>query len=153
MPLDGLKDIISDLATFSVEEEVNKLLYENSEVIIGLLQLQLSLGKDGDNKDVTINGNPFYKLSTINEKLANGDGLGKVVTHVTNYMYGGFYDGMYIVITGTSFEVFSDVPYFEDILTRSGGEKIMKLSEVSLNILMQDYILPQLNQRLIESIS
>lgn len=132
---------------FDIEQETINIINENRYYIEALLRLQLQSGKDGNNEPVTIFGRDFYKDATIFEKERHGVGLGKETGFVTNYMNGFFYSGLIAQAQGRTFEITSTVPYFTQIILRS-GEQIMYLNTEHLQEFSKEVLIPQLQIRL-----
>lgn len=147
MPLEAIKSKLANLKAFSFEAEISAIISENTDIILWLLQSQLSKGLDGEGSPVTIYGKPFYSGFTVQEKLKYGSGLGKEVGWITNYMSGAFYNSMYVVVEGDNIRVLSGIDYFPEIIKQS-GIRIMKLSSPSLRIFREEVLLPQLRQRI-----
>lgn len=130
MALDGMKQLIDDLAAFDFGQELRTIVIDNEAELPELLKVQLAGGKDGNNEDVTLYGSPNYARATISEKKINGRGLGAVTDRITNYMNGDFYRLQRAKVEGNIFSVDSPVSYFDDIVERS-GEPVMELNEES----------------------
>jgi len=146
MPLNNLRNRIQKLQKFNLESSVTAIINSNSDYLANLLSLQLAQGKDADNQNVTVFGRDYYSDSTVFEKTRHGSGLGKVTDRITNYMSGAFYIGLKVFATDKKFIFTSNVPYFEDILTRSGTHRIIELNEEHLNQFKQEILFPQLKQ-------
>ena len=152
MPFENLYNKIVAIEEFDIVEETREILINNQEYLLHLLKNQLQLGKDGNGEDILLIRKglyfDFYSEKTIDLKEEYGFGLGSITNRVTDYFTGTFYNSIYIVISGTSFQLLSDVSYFEDILShRKGGDKIMELNNNSLSIFQRDILIPQLKER------
>lgn len=143
MPASNLFKKIEVLEDFDIIEETGKILTDNSEFISELLKRQLRLGKDGDGDNVKIFGKDFYSDRTIWEKEFHGVGFGKFTEWITNYMSGSFYAGIKVVANGKTFDLKSDVDYYEQIIQRS-GTVIMQLNSENLRIVSEQIVLPNL---------
>lgn len=141
-----LKNIRDRIASISITQVVDNILQDYSDEIIAVLQTQMSFGKDGDGKNITLFGNPFYHPETIARKQGR-TGIAGIVDHVTLFDTGDFYFSIYMEIEGESFKFKSDIFYFEDIIKKT-GTSVMRLNKTSLKIIREDIILPQLKQRL-----
>lgn len=150
MPLTNLQNTIFALKVFDIEKETISIINNNSEYLSFLLKEQLRIGRDGDDKPVTLKRRGgvynFYSDRTVFNKEFNGIGLGKETDVITNYMSGTFYHSIVVRTSGTEFEMFSDVPYFPDILFRS-GTKIMELNSKHLQIFAENILITQLRER------
>lgn len=147
MGFEDIRNKIKSLQSFDIVSETIDIINKNSFFISGLLRLQLQEGKDGDGKLVTIFGRDFYKDATVFEKERHGVGFGKFTDWVTNYMSGDFYNSLKVRTDGVTFESYSTVPYFDEILLRS-GDVIMELNQEHLLQLSEEIIIPQLQERL-----
>lgn len=145
MPLDNFYNVINALQEFNVEQEAIKIVSENREKIIELLQRQLASGIDGNGKKVRVNSRSAYRSWTKKQK-SKKIGLSGVTSHITNYMEGDFYSMMKVAISGTDFQITSDAPHFYDILNQS-GTVIMKLNKDSLNEFKNTILVPELKRR------
>lgn len=146
MPLDDFFNKIVALDNFDIQKETISIINENSEFLLNLLRGQLSRGRDGRGKPVTLFGKSEYKKVTVLFKKEFGIGLGKETDVITNYMHGYFYQEMNVKTIGDNFEVTSDVEYFRNIILRS-GQDIMELDLVSLKTFSDEILIPKLQQR------
>lgn len=147
MPLDNLYRKIEALEAFDIEKETIDIINKNEYYITALLRLQLQQGLDSEDKPVTIFGRDYYKDSTIFDKEhGNYPPLGKQTEWITNYRTGAFYTSLFTVARGNTFKTESDVPYFEEILKRS-GDVIMKLNKEHLLQFSKEILIPQLRIR------
>jgi len=144
MPFPNLFRYTERLAKFDLQYETTRIINENSEYLTNLLAIQLSQGKDADGANVTVFGKDYYSDRTVFEKTRHGSGLGKVTDRITNYMSGAFYFGLKVNVNGTRFVFTSDVPYFQDILTRSGTERVIQLNQEHLEQFRNEILIPQL---------
>lgn len=143
--LDDFKNRISALQSFDFGQELNNIVEQNADKIPNALAEQLAQGKDGNNEPVLLNGNPEYAPFTIEIKDRFGKGLGAVTDRVTNYMTGAFYQDMKTSVENDAFETVSDVPYFDDIIERSGSI-VMELDESSRIEFGQNVTLPAIKE-------
>lgn len=146
MPLDNFYRMIRSIEVFDIQKETIDIINKNRFYIEGLLRLQLQSGKDGDGENVTIFGRDYYKDSTIFEKERHGIGLGKQTEFITNYMNGYFYSELQTIAEGTVFKTISNVPYFSEIIQRSGS-KIMNLNKEHLIEFSKEILIPELKRR------
>src|SRR5690349_16897282 len=128
--LDDFKNRIASLQSFDFGKELNEIVEQNSDKIPDILAQQLAQGKDGNNEPVTLHGEYQYSPFTVRYKQDVGQGLGAVTDRITNYMTGAFYQDMKTTVENDAFETASDVPYFDDIIERSGSI-VMELDESS----------------------
>lgn len=143
--LDDFKNRIAALQAFDFGKELNDIVEKNADKIPDLLAQQLAQGKDGNNEPVTLNGNTEYAPFTIEIKDRFGKGLGAVTDRITNYMTGAFYQDMKTTVENDAFETVSDVPYFDDIIERSGSV-VMNLDESSRIEFGQKVTLPGIKE-------
>jgi hypothetical protein len=146
MPLDDFYHKIVALQEFDIVKETTEIIQQNSFYLAALLRLQLQEGKDGQGKNVTVFGRDYYSDSTIQDKRYNGSGLGKQTEFITNYMHGAFYSGIKTRVSGIIFEMYSDVDYFNQIISRS-GTVIMELNEKHLKEFSEEILFPELEKR------
>lgn len=142
----SLRDVINKLkgtVQFNVEQAVLQIIDENTEFLIFLLKYQMSQGIDGDGKMTTVFGKDFYADSTVFEKERHGVGLGRETNFITNYMSGEFYESIQMTRSGSTVVFTSDVPYYEEILLRS-GKNIMKFNIETTKIFEKEILNPQL---------
>lgn len=146
----SIRNIINKLKSiqqFDVEKETIDIINENKEFILYLLRNQMATGIDGDGNLVRAKYGTFYSDRTVREKEgAYAFGLGRETNVVTNYMTGQFYDSIQLASSGTDFVFSAGVPYYEEILLRS-GKQIMKLNAESSKELLNAVIFPQLEIR------
>lgn len=147
MPLNNLIKRIEALESFDIEREIIDIINKNGYYVSALLRLQLQKGKDANNESVKIFGRDYYKDATIFDKERHGVGLGKQTEWITNYHSGAFYASLITVAKGTTFKTESSVPYFQDILKRS-GDVIMKLNKEHLVEFTNEIIIPELKIRI-----
>jgi len=145
--LDDFRNRIAALQTFDFGRELETIVEQNANKIPDLLAQQLAAGKDGNNEPVTLHGEAQYSPFTIRYKQEVGQGLGAVTDRVTNYMTGAFYQNMNTTVENNAFETISDVPYFDDIIERSGSV-IMELDESSRIEFAENITLPAIKESL-----
>lgn len=143
MPITNAIQTLRSVRDFDVVTEAMKIINANGYYIASLLREQLALGKDSLGKPVTIFGRDFYRYRTILKKEKFGIGLGKHTEWVTNYMSGRFYNSLKVLAENNTFSITSDVPYFPEILQRS-GTVIMELDEKHLTQFSNEILIPQL---------
>lgn len=146
MALTNALNKIRKATTFDVTAEVMKIINLNESFMVFLLKQQLQAGIDGNGKGVTVFGRSEYRQVTIEAKEYEGIGLGAVTDRITNYMFGNFYDSLYVQTEGTVFTYKSDLDYAVDIRKQS-GDIIFKLNAASLARLKKEIIIPQLQER------
>jgi hypothetical protein len=145
--LDDFRNKIAAIQAFDFGRELETIVEQNTDKIPDLLAQQLAAGRDGNNEPVLLNGSPEYSPFTVRYKQDVGQGLGAVTDRVTNYMTGAFYQNMKTTVENNAFETTSDVPYFEDIIERSGSV-IMELDESSRIQFAENVTLPAIKESL-----
>lgn len=143
MALKNLYNRIKALEQFDVQLESIRIINEYHWYLEAMIRLQLQEGKDFEGQPVTIFGRDYYKDATIFDKQRHGVGLGKETEFITNYNSGHFYSSLKTSAKGTIFETDSNVPYFSDILQRS-GDRIIKVSKKHLIQFQKEILIPQL---------
>lgn len=138
---------IRAIVEFDVVKETIEIIAINADYLSNLLRDQLAVGEDGNGKSVTVFGNTQYQPVTVWNKRQAGVGLGRVTEWITNFMTGDFYAGIHPLTDGKKLIFKSEVPYYEDIITQSGGS-IMKLNDFHLNKFKQEILIPELDKRL-----
>lgn len=147
MSLSNIKKLLQEAIQFDIEKETADILNQNDEILAQMLRDQLASGMDGNNQPVTIFGKPFYHDWTITHKKRHGkDRLAKETNWITNYMTGRFYRSIQFYAQGKTFEADSDVPYFDQIILRS-GKQIMQLNAENLRIFKETILEPELQRR------
>lgn len=140
-----IADKIRKLMLVDNSRRIVEIVNDNKDFLADLLKRQLRAGLDGDDKPVTLNGNPFYQESTIKRKQKK-KGLASVTKHVTNYDKGDFYKGIKPYSDGKRLSFLSTVEYYDDILERS-GIIIMKLNKKHLKLFIRTKLQPQIKRR------
>lgn len=141
MPLDDFKNTIDKLTAFDFGQELQTIVSEHTDDITEFLKVQMAAGKDGNNEPVTLNGNPEYSPFTILDKKLRGHGLGAVTDRITTYMTGDLYRSMKTNTEGSAFFTQSDVPYFDEVIDRT-GDQVMELDEDSRRKFGNEITLP-----------
>ena len=144
MPFSNLRRRIEKLEAFDMESEVTRIVQENGDWLVSRLRQQLAKGIDADLTPALGNYGPFYADKTVLYKERHGVGLGKETGFVTNYMTGNFYLSLNIEVANNNFVFTSTVPYFYDILQRSGTHRIVELNNQDLAYFSKYILLPQL---------
>lgn len=142
MDLTNIENIIKGLTSFDTKEEVEKIIENNSEVLVQLQRDQLSEGVD-------ITGNEridHYAPFTIMEKNLYGKGLGAVTDHVTFYMTGSLYESLYFKQAGEQFEITSPLETFDKMVDRIKPDKY-GLDEEKRLYFAQQKLLPEFAQK------
>lgn len=138
---------LESLQRFDIEKETIDIINKNGFYITAMLRLQLQEGKDANDEPVKVFGRDYYSDRTVFDKEhGNYSPLGKITEWITNYRSGDFYSSLVTRASGTTFKTESNVPYFEDILTRS-GDVIMKLNKAHLIEFSEEILIPQLRER------
>lgn len=146
---------LNNMVRFNEIAESMDIINKNQALIVWMVQQQNLEGIDGTGEPKTllrykkgklvISGE--YSQLTIEEKNVMS-GNAAITDRITHYMSGEFYDSMYLIQEGTSFNVISDVNYYNDIIAHSGsGSKIMELTEENLQLFYDDVLIPELKKR------
>lgn len=146
MPLKNFERKILAIDSFDIVRETMDIMKDNEEWLADRLRAQMALGLDAKNRPVTLFGRDEYRKSTIENKRENAYGLGKRTDIITNYMFGDFYAEIKLRVSGTRFIFDSSVPYYNDILKRSGNS-IMQLNEENLRNFRNNILVPELRRR------
>ena len=146
---------LNNMVRFNEIAESMDIINKNQALIVWMVQQQNLEGIDGTGEPKTLlrykKGKPIiseeYSQLTIAEKnIMSGNAA--ITDRITHYMSGEFYDSMYLIQEGTSFNVISDVNYYNDIIAHSGnGSKIMELTEENLQLFYDDVLIPELKKR------
>lgn len=152
MSLEDLKRRIKKLQEIDIPVAVQNALIENEDAIIYLLHTQMESGLSGSGEPIMLYGEPEYRWRTIKYKRRFGSGPGAITDRITLYMFGEFWNTMYMVIKGEEFSIKSPVSYFDKIIARSGPD-VMKLNKESMDILMRYYIVPRIRELVIDATS
>lgn len=144
----NISNKIQKIISFDAKAETIKIIEDNKKYLSELLKNQLEVGEDGFGKDVKVNGNSFYQPFTIeNKRHPSVRGLGRVTEWITNYMTGEFYKGIHPLTDGSALTFKSSVPYFDAIISQSGGA-IMKLNDYHLKKFKEEKLIPELKKRM-----
>lgn len=138
---------IRAIAEFDINRHTIEIVAINKEFLAELLRTQLEKGLDGNGNAVTIRGSKDYRPFTIEKKRKHGVGLGRVVEWITNYDTGNFYNEITPHTNGSKLWFDSSVPYFQDIISQSGGI-IMKLNKNNLELFIKAKLKPELERRM-----
>lgn len=93
-------------------------ILQTKEYYLNLNATQLAMGLQADKKPITLEGR-HYTAYTMDLKLKYGIGLGKVVSHITMYQSGNFYNTLELYIDQKNIFVRSPVPYAVDLIKRT----------------------------------
>lgn len=147
MPLNNLRRRIQAIEEFDAVRETIDIINKNAFYITGLLRLQLQAGKDANDENVKVFGRDFYSDATVFDKEhGNYPALGRITDWITNFKTGDFYGSLETTASGATFKTSSNVPYFDEILERS-GDVIMKLNLVHLREFSEEILVPELRRR------
>lgn len=146
MALEDFHKKIDTLAQFDIELEVMNILRDNYQRLLDMIKTQMLSGKDGYDRDVTIFGKDFYSDSWAWVKERHGVGIGKETDRITNFFQGYFYSYLQLNVEVKEFFFTSDVPYFDEIMLRSGKD-ILRLNKANLEIVTNEIIVPELQKR------
>lgn len=145
MALNDLKKRIQALQRVDIPAAMQELIMANQEVLIELLHIQMESGLSGNEEPIMLNGEPEYRWRTIKYKRRYGSGPGAITDRITLYMFGEFWNTMFVEAEGASYSVRSPVSYFDKIIARSGPD-VMKLNKESMDIFMRYYIVPGIHK-------
>ena len=113
-----------------IEETLNDL----APVIEDLLGAQLQRGEKGDGSKL-----PDYSETSVHK-------FGKPAGPIRLYDTGAFYKGMTLEVTAKDFEII-DTDSKTGKLTERFGDNILQLNDKSLNILVDDYLVIELQKK------
>lgn len=147
MALENLRNKIKKVQEVDIPVAYQNAIIDNEEVIKELLREQLASGISGSGDPIMLYDEPGYHPFTIKYKKIYGSGLGAITDHITLYMFGSFYGRLFMTIKGSEFNIKSDVPYFGDIIRKSGSD-VMKLNATSMDILLRYHVNPQVEKEL-----
>lgn len=152
MSLKNFKKKIDYLATFNLEKEIIEIVGQNHNILEDLLRLQLEEGFDADGRVFTLKRkgklSTQYARFTEEHKHQFGVGLGRITDRITFYDTGAFFSEIKFKTYGLQFEAFSSVPYYNDIISKSGsGIRIMELKQEYLEFFRDEVIFPQVKSR------
>lgn len=143
--LDDFYNKIKVLEEFDIVKETIDILNENDEYIADLVRNQLMKGKRGDGEDTEASEGAFYKSPTVERKLRL-DGLSGEYAFVTMFDSGNFYKSLQSYAQGVTFEVDSDVPYFDKLQQWNNG-KLVELTQQNCDKFAQEILFPELQKR------
>lgn len=136
---DDYFDGLDDFLNFDFVGKLGEVILADSDLIIGLLQLQLQRGVDADDQPLNAKYGPFYMPQTIRKRIK----AGRQVDVVDYYFSGNLYSSLYVVDEGDGFYITSDITYFEQV-EAMGGERAFQLSDANLQALVDSTIVPDL---------
>jgi len=146
MPLTETINKIARLQSFDVVRAVTEILNENSDLIIGLIRGQLGRkGTTGLGEPTKAKYGAFYQYVTERHKKQEF-GLSGITDFVTLYDSGSFYASLDLKVQGTTFNVLSNVPYFDQINAWNDGQ-LLNLDKENLEFLSNEIVKPQLAER------
>lgn len=147
MPLANTYKKIAALERFDVQKETQEILLEYSEDIIQLVRGQMaSKGTTGLGKPIMAKYGAFYSDATVREKTRNKSGLAGETEHITMFNTGEFYSTMYLQVSGTKFEILSEVDYFDKI-NAWNDFSLVELDAETLKYVHDVILLPNLKER------
>lgn len=149
MPLDQLEQLITNLSRFSFEEEQNIIIEENKDVLADLQAEQWgSTSKDYAGREIKLLDNPGgrYRPFTIQKKLSEGSGLGRVTNRITLFQTGALYRQLFVTITTQKFFLKSTVPYFSKLMKRTGD--VTGLDVDHRRTFAETYVVPGMREAL-----
>lgn len=142
-----LRNMIYRLRKFKdvLDSELRNEIEENAQNITDRIAIQLyvdgSNGK-GYNGEEIMSYQP-YRPRTIRKKKRKGQPYDRVTLNDT----GKFYNSLKVITDSNGFYVTSD-DYKAQYLIKKYGYEILRLTELSLNIIIRDHIRPSLEKKL-----
>lgn len=124
-----------------LKEELQQIILNHEHEILSMIaeDQMYNRGIAGKNTEIT----PGYKISTIKRKKKKG----QRTDHVTLKDTGLFYNKMYVEYDENGFFITSDTQYTQ-YLIKKYGSAIFRLTNENLNIIIKEYIRPDLQQKL-----
>ena len=124
-----------------LKEELQQIILNHEHEILSMIaeDQMYNRGITGKNTEIT----PGYKISTIKRKKKKG----QRTYHVTLKDTGLFYNKMYVEYDENGFFITSDTQYTQ-YLIKKYGSAIFRLTNENLNIIIKEYIRPDLQQKL-----
>lgn len=120
--LEDLKHKIQALESFNSEDELIKIISDNSSILIGLQQGQWAQGLDRNEQPTTLDGRDYYSVFTADYKKINGSGLGAITDYITGFMSGELYRNTGMTLIGKEIAFQSTVTYWADLVDRTGDQ-------------------------------
>jgi len=120
--LDDLKNKISVLQSFDAEFELEKIIQDKSDILVGLQKSQWAQGIDRNDEATKLDGRDYYSVFTYNYKNLNGSGLGAVTDYITGYMSGDLYQNTSLSIKDKEVVFSSSVSYWTELVDRTGDQ-------------------------------
>jgi hypothetical protein len=149
--LDDLKNKIEALRSIDFENELEKIIENNSSILVGLQQGQWSQGTDRNDQPTTLDDpmtsggrRDYYSIFTYNYKKLHGSGLGAITDYVTGFMTGELYRNTTMSMQNKEITFQSSVPYWTDLLERT-GEDWPGIDPVNRLQFAQKYVVPGIN--------
>lgn len=124
-----------------LKEELQQIILNHEHEILSMIaeDQMYNRGITGKNTEIT----PGYKISTIKRKKKKR----QRTDHVTLKDTGLFYNKMYVEYDENGFFITSDTQYTQ-YLIKKYGSAIFRLTNENLNIIIKEYIRPDLQQKL-----
>lgn len=145
MGLENFERKIATLERFNWQQELIEIITDNVDELEQLQREQMASGKDSHGNDTTLDG-AGYAPYTMLYKSLYGEGIGADTDKVTGYMTGDLYSRLKAVVSGTDVNIESDVPYFLDLLKRT-GEQWTGLDEEKRKEFASNIVLPAIKDR------
>lgn len=118
MALNGLRKLSNGLKSLNVEREQYRIIEANKSYIADFQAEVLLEGKDKSGQKRNDDYHPF----TVDLKLEEGRGWGRIVDRVTFYMTGQLYQSLFAKITAKTFVVTSPLEKYDKMIERIGKE-------------------------------
>jgi hypothetical protein len=130
---------------------IQNALIDNERAIIEFIWEQMDEGISGTGEPITLDGYPEYYpgYAAFKRRMT-----GQRTDIINLHLYGDFYASMYTVVTskGDSFRVEATVPYYDDIIARTGGE-VMQLTPGNMESFVDLFITPVIEEVVRQSLN
>ena len=145
--------MISNLTQLAnqLPEIVRQSVEETKEAYLSLNAEQWGKGINKDGSFIALDGAPFYRPYTIEQKEKfGGSGLGRVTDRVTLFMTGATYKSADLKVTNSEINVTFGTPYAPDLVERT-TDKIFGLTTDDMDTYRRVFKVPF--QKKIESVT
>jgi hypothetical protein len=119
MSVAAFKNFIDNFSKLDLGKEQQRIINNNKDELLRLQLKQFEEGVDSKSEPILLEGkgyNPWY----ADKKRKYGIGIGQITDHVTLYLTGDLYRETFIQITNKEFYFTSRVPYFPELMRRTG---------------------------------
>lgn len=140
-----LKNLVHRLRKFKdvLDQEIKNEILKYEDVIISMVTEQQLYEQGIEGRGIKISSYQPYSQRTIKRKQKKGQPTDRVTLRDT----GEFYASLHVEFDGKGFYVTSTDDKAEYLLKRY-GKTIFRLTNENLNILIREYIRPELHERL-----